>query len=299
VTPNWPTLCWGQEILPPLHEKLLGRLRDYFLVGGLPEAVQIFAETGQYVAAREIHQTILQTYKDDFGKYAQGAQLERIRRIFEILPQTMGEKTKYRAYHPDWKAADIRQALELLERAGILNRVVHSDASGLPLGAQEDPNVYKLFFLDIGLSLSSWNTQDLDLSHFVEGRFVNEGPLAEQFCAQALISQGSLSSRRVLHYWLREGKSNNAEVDFVLSFGQGILPLEVKSGTSGGLRSLHQFMAHKGLSRALRCDTNPPSIQMVETQIMQNQEKLPVKYELFSLPLYLLPGQGWKTLKDS
>lgn len=284
-------LSWepGQEILEPVHQKLLLALREYFIVGGMPEAVQVYAQTRQFDRVAEVHHSILQTYKDDFGKYARGAALERIRHVFESIPLTIGQKIKYRAYHPDWKAADIREALELLERAGLLIKVVHSDASGLPLDAGEDQTVFKLFFLDIGLVLSSWDMNGLNPRYFLEGKFLQEGKLAEQYAAQALVAASGVTVQANLHYWLREGKSTNAEVDFILARGNRILPLEIKAGTSGSLRSLHQFIAIKNVPEAWRSDILPPSIQMINTEIMQADGKKRVSYTLSNIPLYLLP----------
>ncbi len=277
-----------QSILEGVHQKLLLKLREYFLVGGMPEAVQVFRETGSFSEVQVVHRSILTTYKDDFGKYTKGTTLEKLRRVFEIAPQTIGHKVKYTAFHPDWKAADIRQALDLLERAGLLLKVTHTDASGLPLGSQEDPTVFKLFFLDIGLVLNSWGTQGLDLDSFLNGKFLEEGKLAEQFAAQSLAySQGRDAPPR-LHYWLREGRNTNAEVDFILSRGTEVIPLEIKAGASGSLRSLHQFMALKKLSTAFRCDLLPPTTQSVFTTVTTPSGKAEVTYQLHNLPLYLI-----------
>lgn len=290
---NW---TWKQEILDPLHRKCLARLRDFFIVGGMPEAVQVFANTGQYTDVRDVHGSILQTYKDDFSKYTLGAGLEKIRSIFEKSPQLIGEKITYRSFHPDWKAADIRTAIELLVRAGILIKVIHSDASGLPLGGQEHPTIYKPYFLDVGLVITSWNTDDIQLTSFIDGKFFDEGALSEQFCAQTLLSHGKSSFNRSLYYWLREGKSTNAEVDFLITLQNTLIPVEIKSGTSGKLRSLHQFVAQKSVPHGLRLDSNRPSIQRIETEVMTGTGKNKVEYTLFNMPLYLLPGKGWQDL---
>ncbi len=279
----------GQTIPDALHQKLLEKLREYFLVGGMPEAVQVFAQTGQFTEAQAVHRSILDTYKDDFGKYAQGAALEKLRHVFERAPLLLGQKVKYKNFHPDWKANEIRQALELLERAGIVVKVKHSESSGVPLSTQEDPTVYKLFFVDIGLALNAWGTGGLELSAFLEGRIFEEGKLAEQFAAQALAYSAGRHEAPRLFYWLREGKSTNAEVDFLLTVRQTVIPLEIKAGTSGSLRSLHQFMALKKLGKAVRCDLLPPSAQQVNTTVMTPAGKQAVNYQLQNLPLYLLP----------
>jgi len=93
---------------------------------------------------------------------------------------------------------------------------------------------------------------------------------------------------RELNYWLREGRSSNAELDFVIALASKIVPIEVKSGATGSLKSLHQFMGSKKAPFAIRFDTQRPGIQQVETIITINKERKPVKYPLISLPLYLV-----------
>ena len=89
-------------------------------------------------------------------------------------------------------------------------------------------------------------------------------------------------------YWLREGRSSNAEVDFVLAFEGQIVPIEVKAGGRGSLRPLHQFVGEKHLPLAVRFDSNPPSLQTVDATIQTDSRAVDVKYQLLSLPLYLV-----------
>jgi hypothetical protein len=96
------------------------------------------------------------------------------------------------------------------------------------------------------------------------------------------------SSSKGLHYWLREGKDSNAEVDFVCTFSGKIVPIEVNSGSGGSLKSLHQFVGEKNVPLAIRLDTNPPSIQQINTSIRIGTETKMVSYDLISLPLYLV-----------
>ncbi|MFZ4618583.1 MAG: ATP-binding protein [Rectinemataceae bacterium] len=269
------------------HERLLPLLRMYFLVGGMPEAVARFAESRDIVRARQVHSSILETYRDDFRKYAKRADLEKIWRIYEALPSNIGLKTRYNRFHPDWKASDIRRCLELLQRAGIVDMAVHTDGTGLPLGAAEDPTVTKLFHLDCGLVSTALGGASIPIANFLSGRYINEGTFAEQVVAQLLLRTGSVNSRPQLHWWLRGGKSANAEVDFITATGGKVLPIEVKSGSSGSLRSLHQFMLpHQG-GIALRLDLNPPSCQDLDLEVMTASGKTRVCYSLVNLPLYL------------
>lgn len=115
------------------------------------------------------------------------------------------------------------------------------------------------------------------------GYLCNEGKLPEQFVAQHLIRLGSEYTHPRLHYWLKERKQQNAEVDFVVQIGASIVPVEVKSGQSGRMRSLFQFVAQKKVSTAVRFDLTPPSISLVSQGLAGRGE---ASCNLISLPLY-------------
>jgi hypothetical protein len=95
------------------------------------------------------------------------------------------------------------------------------------------------------------------------------------------------AQRFKLHYWLREGKTGNAELDFLIPTGEGVVPIEVKAGSSGSLRSLHQFMAKRPDALAVRLDLNAPSLQEIRTTVISPDGKQDVRYFLRSLPLYM------------
>jgi predicted AAA+ superfamily ATPase len=229
-----------------------------------------------------VHRSILATYADDFSKYTRGVDIERIRRVFDVLPTQLAQKVRYNRFHPDWRAADIRRCLDLLIRAGVATAVVHSDGDGAPLGGQEDPSVYKLFHLDVGLVGTASGTGHIPLEEFRSGRFVNEGVLAEQFVAQQLLWTQNLEEKPRLHYWQRGGAKRNAEVDFLTALGSQVVPIEVKSGASGSLRSLHQFMLKHPGGRAVRFDLNPPSRQDIRTELVGERGRATAHYRLAS-----------------
>jgi hypothetical protein len=112
--------------------------------------------------------------------------------------------------------------------------------------------------------------------------------MAKQFIGQHLQAVLADKTNRELNYWLREGRAANAEVDFVVGLGGRIIPIEVKSGATGTLKSLHQFMGGKQAPLAIRFDTNLPSVQRIDTAITSNRQHQQVKYPLVSLPLYLV-----------
>ena len=278
---------WGGALDPAIHRRLLERLRTYFFTGGMPEAVDAFARTGRLREVSGIHNAIIETYREDFAKYVGSRSLARVAHVFDFAARNVGAKVKYSRFDSG-ASATIRSDVDLLCMARVLSKVVHSHAGGLPLRADGDDRVYKLLFMDVGLMNAvcglGWNA----ITRMDEVRLVNEGAVAEQFIGQHLMDLMASSPHRELSYWLREGRSTNAEVDYLLALDGRIVPVEVKAGATGSLKSLHQFVGEKGASLAVRFDAGPPSTQAVDTRVQRGDATLDVSYRLVSLPLYLV-----------
>lgn len=268
----------GDELPESRHRMLLRRQREYLVVGGMPEAVLAWLESGLFGDVQQAQREIVDTYIDDFAKYAKQAHLARLQRVFRGVPAHLGRKIKYSSLSPLDRSAEVKSAIDLLSKARVCHYVHHSDCSGLPLGVGQDDSVFKLLFLDVGLVSLQLGLDWAQVQRLDERTLLNEGPLAEQFVGQELLGRHHGLQLPELHYWLREGRSNNAKLDFVVQLGTDILPIEVKAGKSGSLKSLHRFMTEKKAARALRFDLNPPS-----RQILRVGE---VTSELVSLPLY-------------
>lgn len=278
----------GAELGPVVHQRLLELLRQYYFVGGLPAAVDVLARSGKLGEVSAVHTDLIATYRDDFQKYARSRNLARMQHVLEFAARNVGTKVKYADVLRDAHSSTIRQDIELLAMARVVSKVLHAHASGLPLQADIDERVYKLLFLDVGLMNAicglTWKT----LSRRDDAELVNDGAIAEQFVGQHLLEMLADSPSRELTYWLREGRSSNAEVDFVVAIEGRIVPIEVKAGARGSLRSLHQFVAEKHVPLAVRFDSNPPSRQTVAATVQTASGAMQVEYELISLPLYLV-----------
>ena len=288
-----PSLEWLEsmdqsEFFPQeAHKRLSARQREYLLVGGMPEAVKCFAETRDFAAVASIQNGILNTYVDDFSKYARQSDLADLQRLFRNLPLHLGKKTKYTHLLPDASSAHSRKLLELLIKAQVALPVYGSDCSGIPLRGGMNPKVLKLFFLDVGLVSRLLGQDWIDIQSQEERSLVNEGPLAEQFIAQHLYLDPIFETPPELFYWLNESKNANAEVDFVVSQGNLIMPVEVKAGKSGSLKSLHLFCGRRHLGQAVRFDLSPPSRQEITTSVTGKMgSDLESRYILHSMPLY-------------
>lgn len=270
------------------HERLLEIQRLYFLVGGMPEAVQRFTKNNDLNEAFNVHTSIVETYRDDFSKYASQADLLRIHKVFEYVPLAVGHKIKYASIDKKEQARDLSKAIDLLTNAQVMMKAFHTDASGFPLRATVNTRIFKPFFLDCGLMNAMCGVQWISFDELNTKAFINKGKVSEQFIAQHIAYLGKSNVRPSLTYWLREGRSSNAEVDFVLQIGQFIVPVEVKAGKSGTLKSIQQFVFQKKTLVAVRFDLNAPTIQHVDHSLKQSSGTVKVSFDLISLPLYMI-----------
>ena len=279
-----------KKIVPlSFHQRFLRYQREYMFVGGMPEAVKTYIETQSADEVQDIHRSILDTYIDDFAKYAKKSELVRLQKIFRSIPLVQGEKIKYSNVSINDKSAGVRSAIDLLCKAAVCTKVFHSNCSGVPLGAGRSENVYKLIFVDIGLMNNllglTWN----HIRNMDERKLLNEGAEAEQFIGQQLLVIEGGNKNPELYYWLREGRKNNAEVDYVITHNAEIIPVEVKAGKSGSLKSLHRFMFLKKSSIAVRFDLNLPSRQLIEISVNDKDNNYHrISFPLLSLPLYMV-----------
>ncbi len=269
-----------------VHQQLTTRQREYMMVGGMPEAVNEYLLSGSFENVQDVHRSICDTYLDDFSKYARKNDLLLLQTVFRNISRSIGKKVKYQAIYPDERAAKVRLAIDLLIKARVVNGVFSSKCTGIPLYGEINQKVFKPLFLDIGLVNYLTGLDWLAISSLTDRDLITEGALAEQFVGQHLAASPDLSKKPEIVYWLREARSSNAEVDYVISIGNWIIPVEVKAGKSGTLKSLHQFIRQKKPQIALRFDLKPVSMQQVDTSVKTAAGVETIKFNLLSLPLY-------------
>lgn len=278
----------GAPLPAPLHARLLNRVRDFFTVGGMPAAVAASASGANAREVRHEQDDLLQAFREDFAKYGEPVDTQLLRQLFDRLPQQVCRKVKYVNFSRDATSSKVAAHLDQLVLARLAYPVHASVANGLPLAAEANPRAFKLLHLDIGLltaqlgrpfTPSSLRADDDD------DLWVNEGQLAEQFVGQHLLYRDSARIRPDLHYWLREAKSSTAEVDFMVAHDGAPLPVEVKAGAGGSLKSLHVYCQTRGATRAVRFNAAPPLEEDLDTNIPLLASE-PVRFTLRSLPLY-------------
>jgi predicted AAA+ superfamily ATPase len=232
-------------------EQLLNKLKIYFYVGGMPEAIKVYFKTQSPKDVRDVHRSILQTYRNDFSKYGAKNQLPRIETLFDLIPNHIGKKIQYSQMSQEYDARKIKKVLHLLKLARLLHFCYHTQSSGIPLDSQKDLNIFKLYFLDIGLLHNLKGLHWSEVKNFADKNFLTKGVSAEQFVAQHVAHLQGPQEEPTLFYWLRDKEIGKAEVDFVMQIRNKIIPLEVKSGKNGTLKSLQQFVFEKKRRRGL------------------------------------------------
>lgn len=244
----------------PLHEKLVGLFRVYMLLGGMPEVVAKWIETRDFLQCQEIQDDIIVSYEDDFPKYRKKVDPVLLRQTMRSAAVQMTQKFTYSQVGGGYKTEEIKKAVELLILAGIFVPVTRTDANGLPLGSEADKAYRKILLLDTGLMLRLLNMTMGDVTQITSQiltanatELVNKGPMAELIVGLEMLRYRSPNIRHELFYWTRLSKSSQAEIDYVTEHIQGVLPVEVKVGTQGGMKSLWMFMQDKKLSNAVRC----------------------------------------------
>ena len=241
------------------HDKLVEYFRTYLLVGGMPESVLAWVKTHDFNRCRNIQEDIILTYEDDFSKYKKRVNPDLLRTTMRGICHQTGEKLTYKQISTDYQSSQIREAIRLLTLAGIVTPVVSTSGNGIPLDAEADERSMKVLFLDPGLLLAvlqlEGNLSQQLIQLITAGtpqELVNKGGLTEMVAGLEIMRNKPCIQRQKMFYWEKKGKSV-AEIDYLEIHNMKITPIEIKSGTQGGMKSLWLFMREKKLSEAFRC----------------------------------------------
>ena len=244
----------------PLHEKLIGLMRTFMLVGGMPESVVKWVQTHDFLQCQEVQDDIITGYEADFPKYKKKVDPQLLIATMKSAATQATKKFVYSRVPGEYKTAEVKKALDLLIKAGVLVPVTHSSGNGLPLGDEADESIRKILLLDTGLMLRLLNMTMGDTSAITAqiltataADLVNKGPMAEMLAGLELLHYLTPNLHHDLYYWVRQAKNSTAEIDYLLSRDMKVLPFEVKAGVQGGMKSLWDFMREKKLDQAVRC----------------------------------------------
>ena len=275
-----------KEKLPEfIHNKSSKYLKYYFYVGGMPAAVNIFSKTKDFELVSREHNIILQTLVDDFSKYQKKVNVQLLQKIFSKIPKQVGQKLKYVNLDLNEQAKTISASLNLLKLAKIVYLVKHSSGNGIPLSFESNDKKIKPLFLDVGLMLSTLNLSITDFHNVKDLNLINSGAISEQFIGQHLLYRDKSFKVPELYYWNRESAGASSEIDYLISHKNKVIPVEVKSGKTGSLKSMQVFISKKNTDLGIRFNADIPSLVETESAIPTLKRK---KYKLLSLPMYLV-----------
>lgn len=222
----------------PIHENLISCLQKYYFVGGMPEAVKHYAQTGELPQVREIQKEIIDSYVLDFAKHAPSSDIPKLTLIWDSLILHLAKENKkfmFSALKKGARAREYENALVWIENAGLTYRVAAVERGTFPLEHYVDRGCFKVYCLDVGL-LGALAKTPVNIQSFGTRVFVEyAGAFVENYVAQQLKG----ASQKSLYYW--RSKRSMAEVDFLCEIDDDICPLEVKAGVNPKSKSLSSY----------------------------------------------------------
>jgi predicted AAA+ superfamily ATPase len=260
------------------HHVLLEKFHEYTIIGGMPEVVKTYIENKTLTVIKEVYDEIWQSYKDDIEKYGRNlTERKVIRHIIETAPYEKDRITMAGFGNSNYKSREVGEALRALDKSRLVLLMYPAINTKFPqeIDFKRKP---RLQFLDTGLLNYALGIQAellglTDFSDFHRGRII------QHMVYQQVLSQHNEVGFQA-HFWVREKSNSNSEVDLVLPFEKSLIPIEIKSGPHGRLRSLFQFMEQVDHNFAIRLLANHWSLEDVTT----TQGK---KFKLLNLPYYL------------
>ena len=261
------------------HEKLLKLFRLYTLIGGMPGVIKNYVENRDLNALTPVYDSLITSYKDDVEKYAKSRiHAHTLRHTIEHAFREAGSRIKYHGFgNSNYKSREMKEAFLTLEKALLLKLIFPVTSTKIPL----QPNIRKspkLQLLDTGLVNFAAGLQKQIFGSKILSD-VYEGKIAEHIVGQELSALLNSISRNI-YFWTRE-KYSDAEVDFVYQYNDEIIPIEVKSGTTGRLRSLHEFIDRADHNYGVRIYAGKLKVDKSRTREGKN-------FHLLNLPFYLV-----------
>ena len=257
------------QLITPFKQTYIDALKQYYFVGGMPEAVESFIEEKDFIEVRKIQKRILAAYEQDFSKHAPIDIVPKIRMVWNSIPSQLAKESKkfiYGLVREGGRAKEYEAAIMWLCDCGLVHKVGRVNVAGIPLKAYEDLKAFKLFIVDVGLLGCMTGLRQRTLLDgndlFVEFK----GALTEQYVCQQLKTIGDLG----IYYYTND--RNSCEVDFILDTGEQIIPVEVKAEINLKAKSLRTY-----------CEKYSPEISIRTSMADFKKEDW-----LINLPLYAI-----------
>jgi len=252
-------LLWGEvcnsspekPIFPVFHEKCLYLLKKFLIIGGMPAAVSNYVKYNDILQVQNILDRLILSFQNDFAKYKKKLPALLMREVFESIAKQAGGKFIY-SKAAETSRYNIMQAVNMLTMAGLAIPAVSSSANGIPLGAEANHKKCKMLLFDTGVFQRLLHLELSDYLFSNDFEVINKGSVAEQFVGLELIKSSSPYALDNLYFWTREKEKSQAEVDYLVQVGGKIIPVEVKSGKSGKMQSMHLFLSEKKSEYGIR-----------------------------------------------
>ncbi len=276
----------GQEFSGAAHEQAARFFSRFAMVGGFPAAVAADVAGSEPRHVRELHKELLAAYRADFAKYSGRMDRNILDAVLNAVAASLGRKFVYAHVGEGVKQHQAKRALDLLTLSRLAHQVRHTAAHGLPLGSEVKASFRKAVAADIGIVHALLGTPAAQAFPSWESLAPSlRGQLTDQLAAQQLrLTDPGAGDGAELYYWQREG-GRTGEIAYIAQFHGRIIPIELKAGAAGSMKSMHQFMFERSLSLAVRVDANPPSVMDLDLKTTQGHG---VRYRLVGIPIYLV-----------
>lgn len=227
-----------QDMIRSFRGKLIDYLRQYYYVGGMPEAVLTFSEMKDFGAVRDVQSKLIDFYRQDFSKHAEPTLTERLNVVWDSIPSQLAKENRkyiYGQIRKGARAKDFELAIQWLSDCGLVHAVHRVSKAGMPLKAYEELSAFKLYLLDVGLlgAMGAISAGAILRGNEIFTEF--KGAMTEQYVLQELLSEAGTSP----YYYSAE--NSRMEIDFLVQASDGIIPVEVKAEENLKARSLKTF----------------------------------------------------------
>jgi len=263
-----------------VHAEYLSLYKSFLVVGGMPEAVLEYASSGSYLRCQRIHRDIIDNFENDFGKYSDRINPEEIKDVFQFAFRNVGNQIVLSKAIPGMKAIRFQTILDLISMAGLVHQVRSSTCESLPLGCGNKNISIKILCFDTGVYLTKQGYDATELLRAANLDSLNKGAIVEMQTGLELIKNADKYQKSELYYWKRTGA--NAEVDYVIQKKDKIIPIEVKSNTTGKMQSMAEYLKTHDTPYGIRV-----SLENFACSSYQNKQ------------IYVVPVYGVNTIRMS
>jgi predicted AAA+ superfamily ATPase len=250
----WNEVCKSSPEKPlfsVFHDKCVELLKKYLVIGGMPEVVSNFLKNNDILKVQKALDRLILSFQNDFAKYKKKLPALLLREVLASTVKQSGGKFIY-SKAAETSQYNIKQAVNILIMAGLVIPVVSSSANGIPLGAETNHKKCKMLLLDTGIFQRLLGLLLSEILLADDFEVINKGAIAEQFVGLELLKNSSPYMPDNLYFWTREKEKSQAEVDYLIQRDEKIIPIEVKSGKSGKMQSMHLFLSEKQADYGIR-----------------------------------------------